>query len=230
MEKENTTQLKNIFKCAGIIILFLFFSSFFFGLLNINPEAISDKTYIIYLACSNAILLAIFLWIYRKTIIRDAKSYFKDFGTNIETSFKYWVAGFGIMVISNLFITFVLNKTIAGNEQQVRSFINISPLLMIFDVVIYAPITEELTFRKSIKDAIKSKWAYVIISGFIFGWLHIMSYINSFVDIIYIIPYASLGITFALLYYKTDNIFSTIIMHSMHNGFAILVYLLGALL
>ena len=56
------------------------------------------------------------------------------------------------MATSNIIITFVLKQTIAGNKELVRSYIDTSPLLMIFSTVIYAPICEELTFRKSIKE------------------------------------------------------------------------------
>lgn len=226
---DNKSIMK-ILKCVGIIFLFLFFSYFFFGIFNINPAKISDEKYIIYLFISNLILLGIFVLIYHKSLIKDAKEYFSDFGKNIETSFKYWLIGFGIMAISNLFITFVLKKSIAGNEDLVRSYISTMPILMIIDVVVLAPFLEELTFRKSIREAINSKWCYVLMSGIIFGWMHIASYIGSFGDLVYLIPYSALGISFALLYYRTDNIFSTIMMHAMHNGFAVLVYLLGALI
>lgn len=132
------------------------------------------------------------------------------------------------MYISNLFITFVLNKQLAGNEETVRNYLITLPLLMTFDAAICAPINEELTFRKSFKEIFPSKWVFVIMSGLIFGSLHVASYIETFSDIIYLIPYSALGIAFALLYYKTDNIFSSITMHSIHNLLASLLVLLGA--
>lgn len=220
----------NILKSIGIILLLLLFSSFFFIILNIDPNKISDKKYIIYLTISNIILLAIFIYIYRKTLVKDFKTFFKNFSENMETSIKYWLIGFLIMIASNLFITYILNKTIAGNEEEIRSYINIMPLLMIFNTVIYAPITEELAFRKSIKDVTNNKWLYVLTSGLIFGLLHIISYINNVSDLVYLIPYGALGITFALLYYKTNNIFSTIMMHAIHNSLAVIVYLIGVFL
>lgn len=223
-------KIKKIFKSIGIIFLLLLFSSIFFAFFNINPDSISDKKYVLYFTCSNFILLGIFVWIYRKTLINDAKSFFGNFNKNIDISLKYWVIGFAIMYVSNLFITFVLNKTIAGNEEAVRNYIDILPLFMIFDTVIYAPVAEELAFRKSIKDAISNKWLYVIISGALFGMLHIINYIEVISDLIYLIPYGALGISFALLYYKTDNIFSTITMHAMHNFMAIVIYLMGAII
>lgn len=105
----------------------------------------------VYYTLSNVLLLGIYFVIFSKTLIRDAKEYFKNFGKNFETSLKYWFIGYAIMIVSNLVISFVFKKTIAGNEEAVRSYINAFPLLMIFDVSVYAPFVEELTFRKSIR-------------------------------------------------------------------------------
>lgn len=224
-------KIKNIFKSIGMLLLLLFFSAFFFVIFNIDVNNISDKTYIIYLTLSNFILLGIFIIIYRKVLIEDAKKFFKNFDKNFEISLKYWIIGLVIMIVTNYIITFVLHKTIAGNEEQVRSYIDIMPILMIINTVIYAPFSEELTFRKSFKDVISNKWLYVITSGILFGLAHVITYINNITDLIYIIPYAALGGAFALLYYKTDNIYSSIMMHGLHNLITIVFYLLvGALL
>lgn len=221
-------KLLNILKSIGIILLMLMFTSIFFSILNIDPSNITDKEYIFYLTLSNIALIIIYFLIYRKTLIKDFKKYIKNFSDNFTLGLKYWLIGFIIMVVSNLIITFVLDKGLAGNEQEVRSYIDSFPIFMIFNTVLYAPLTEELTFRKSIKDAISNKWFYVLTSGLIFGMLHIISYITTPLDLIYLIPYSALGISFALLYHKTDNIFSTITMHAMHNLLAVIVYLLGA--
>lgn len=223
-------KILNILKSISMIFLVLFFSSIFFAILNINLDTITDKEYIFYLTLSNITLIIIYILIYQKTLVKDFKNFTKNLITNLETSLKYWLIGFIIMIVSNLVITFILNKGIAGNEQDVRNYIDAFPLFMLFNTVIYAPLTEELTFRKSIKDAINNKWLYIIISGLVFGMLHIASYITTPIDLVYLIPYGALGISFAMLYYKTDNIFSTISMHAMHNLLAVIVYMLGAFL
>lgn len=223
-----TNKILNILKSIGIIFLMLLFTSIFFIVFNIDPNNITNKQYMIYVTISNIILLGIYILIYRKTLITDLKKYKDNFKYYIEESLKYWAIGFGIMVISNLFITVILNKGIAGNEQEVRNYIDNFPLYMIFSTVIFAPITEELTFRKSIKDAISNKWFYILTSGLIFGMLHTISYITNWTDLVFLIPYSSLGIAFAFLYHKTDNIYCSITMHAMHNLLAVIVYLLGA--
>ena len=106
----------------------------------------------------------------------------------------------------------------------VREMLNLSPLYMTFQILIYAPLTEELIFRKSIRDIFNNKIIYAIISGIIFGGLHAITSITNLTSLLYLIPYCSLGIVFGLLYAKTDNIFSTITAHIFHNFLALLVY------
>ena len=228
MKNKIINKILMILKSISIILLLLLSSSIFFSILGINPNNISDKTYTLYLALSELLLMIILFIIYRKTITEDFKKFKEDINGNLELAFRYWAIGFSIMLISNLFISLILGKTISGNEEVVRSYIDSSPLLMAISTVIFAPINEELTFRKSIRDALKNKWVYALTSGIIFGGLHIISYINTPLDLIYLLPYSSLGISFALLYYKTNNIFSSISMHTMHNLLSIIIYLLGA--
>ena len=131
-----------------------------------------------------------------------------------------------IMMISNIIISLFTNN-LAANEQAVREMIDKYPLYMAFQVMLYAPISEEIIFRKSIDKIFKNKYLYIFISGLIFGGLHVISSITSLVDCLYLLPYCSLGFVFALLYKNTNNnIFSTITAHAFHNTLALLLYLI----
>ena len=219
-------KTKKILKSIGLILLLICFPSLMLTLFKVDTKTISDKAYLIYLSLSELILLIIYISIYYKTLVKDFKSYIKNLSKNFETSFKYWLVGFIIMIISNLIISLLLKQEITDNEKIIRNYINISPLLMLFSTVIYAPICEELTFRKSIRETTNNKWLYAITSGTIFAFLHVVSSLTTPLSIIYIVPYASLGIAFALLYYKTDNIFSSISVHAMHNFISVMIYII----
>ena len=54
---------------------------------------------------------------------------------------------------------------------------------------------------------------------------HVISSVTDIVSLIYLVPYCSLGIAFGLLYAKSDNIFSSIVVHALHNFLALLLYL-----
>ena len=218
---------KKIFVVLKVFILLLLLLTFKSIFISFFPNNLNNILKVIIFLISDLIVIGILLIVYRKTLIKDFKSYFKDFLNNFEQSFKYYIIGLAIMIISNLIIVVFINNQIASNEESVRSLIDIVPLYMIFSVSIYAPITEELIFRKGIREIFNNKYLYIISSGIIFASMHLASENLSLNTLLYIIPYSSLGITFAYTYYKTNNIFSTIMLHSFHNIMAIILYLIG---
>ena len=220
-------KLKNIIKTLGLFILFFTISAIPILIFNIDITKFTTLDALLYTFFCNITFLIIIIACYIKTLKKDFKSFFKNFINNFEESFKYYLIGVAIMIISNLIITLVLGGGVGENEELVRSYIDIAPLLMFVEVAIYAPFAEELLFRKSIRDLIKNKWIYILVSGGIFGALHVTG-INSMFDLLYLIPYCSLGFTFAFIYSKTDNIFSTITIHSMHNAVTLILYFIGA--
>lgn len=222
-------KLITILKVLGLFLLFFSISSIPVILFNIDLSKLNDIELLIYSFLCNIVFLIIIVLCYFKTLKKDFKPFFKNFLNNFEESFKYYFIGLIIMIVSNLIITFVFEGGVAENEEMVRSFIDLAPLLMFFEVSIYAPFAEELLFRKSIREIFKNKWLYILASGFIFGSLHIVS-IESFVDLLYLIPYCSLGFAFAYTYTKTDNIYSTITIHAMHNSITMILYFIGATL
>ena len=87
------------------------------------------------------------------------------------------------------------------------------------------PFTEEMIFRKSLRNCFNNKVLYILLSGLIFGSMHLLS-ASSIVELVFLIPYSSLGCVFAYMYYKTDNIFVPMTFHMMHNTIIVLNYIL----
>lgn len=225
---KKSKEIFNIFKICLLILLVLFYSSIPIYLFKIDFNNLSLTMQVIYyLICDITFMMIIFL-IYHNTFIKDFKKYFKDFKNNFEISFKYWFAGFIIMIVSNLIIAIFFKGANANNEKCVRDMINTVPMYMLFAVSIYAPFVEELVFRKGFREIFNSKYVYIIMSGVVFGSLHVLSSITAPIDLLYLIPYSALGISFASLYYKTNNIMSSMIMHSLHNTMAALIYIFGS--
>ena len=101
------------------------------------------------------------------------------------------------------------------------------PLYMCFSSVIMAPFIEEITFRKTFRNIISNGYLFIIVSGFIFGLVHISNVGNTLEEFLMIIPYILMGISLSYIYYKSDNIFTTIIIHSIHNLILLLIQLIG---
>lgn len=220
------SKILYILKSLGLIFLLLCFQIIPLLFLDIDISKLSTTNKIIYNLICDILLIIIFILIYKKDIIKDFKNFFnKKIFKNLKVALKYWGLGLIIMISTNLIIGIITNGALAQNEESVRSLIDKSPLFMLFELMIYAPITEELIFRKSIREITDNKYIYPLLSGLIFGLLHILSSYKNPLTLLYIIPYGSLGYIFAKLYQKTNNIFSTITIHSLHNTITLILYL-----
>ena len=218
-----------------IFILLLLGMSYFpyipMKIFNLDYENFTQSMKIIYMVVCDIGFMIIMYMLYRDTLKDNFKKYFKNFGESFEKSFKYYFIGLIGMIVTNYLIYFFFKGASANNEETIREMIKLYPAYMVFSVSIYAPFVEELIFRKSIKDMILvcgdnkiNKYIYIITSGLIFSSLHVLGMVTSNLDYLYIIPYLSLGLAFSSLYYKTDNIFSSISMHMLHNTATVILY------
>ncbi len=128
-----------------------------------------------------------------------------------------YIIGFIVMIISNMFIIYILNMGQATNEVQLNNLYDIYPVYIIVATCFLGPFIEEMVFRFALRKIIRNDKAFIILSGLLFGMLHVVFNMNSAIDLLYVIPYGSLGCAFAYMYVKTDNIWNTIGIHTLHN-------------
>ena len=191
-------------------------------MLKIDLNTLSLSTQIALMVIGDLFVSIMLFLIYRKYLIEKWHDFKKNFNNYFETGVKVWLIGLGIMWVCNFILAEFSPVKEAINENQVQTIITTSPILAMMLTTIFAPINEEIIFRKSIQDFIKNKWLFIIVSGLIFGYLHVSSS-ESLFDFLYIIPYGALGGAFAYLLSKTNNIYTTILMHMLHNGILTLI-------
>lgn len=176
----------------------------------------------------------IIFFIVRKEIIEQFKNLLKNHKEIIKKGLKYWGYGLLVMIGSNLIISSLVNN-IPVNEQVARESLIEFPLYAIPVTILIGPILEEIIFRFALKKAFNKKIPYALCSAFIFGLLHVLTAIDEFTianilenikEFLYIIPYGSLGYFFACAYYETENLFSSIVPHILHNTISVLLVLL----
>ena len=155
---------------------------------------------------------------YYDSLVEDLKKFKENKSELFDTSFKIWSVGLILMAVFNIIINHFSPNELANNEEAIRSYINVSPFIMFISTAIAAPLVEELVFRKSFRVMFKNNAAFVLISGIVFGALHVIFSIENAYDYLYLLPYCSLGLAFSYMYYKTDNIWCPITMHAIHNG------------
>lgn len=226
-------EAKKLIKTTGTLILF--FCSSLFGYIPITLLGISIDhiTPIVntYITCFSDVCVALILiFMYYDDLKKGFYKAKENFNAFFDFNLKIWIVGFIGMMASNLLINVFAPSAVAGNENAVQGMIDISPFIMLFTAGIIAPIVEELTFRKSLQDIIKNKTVFIIVSGIVFGLLHVVFAYESMIDFLYVIPYSCLGISFAVMVSKTDNICSSIFMHFLHNSGIILLSILTGMI
>ena len=217
-------KIKNIIICL-LIILSMFVSTYYISMFLgfISNDEIQNLI-------ANLIYLIILIYIFRKEIFFSFKNIKGNFKKILNIGFKYWSLGIFIMIVSNLVINlFIFKGSIAENEEMARSIIIASPIYGFISSVIIAPFLEEIIFRVSLKRVFNNKYIYAVFSGIIFGLMHAISGSPTWLDLVYIIPYGALGFAFGLMYAETDNVFTSVIMHTLHNlmSFSLVFILLG---
>ncbi|MBR1718013.1 MAG: CPBP family intramembrane metalloprotease [Bacilli bacterium] len=226
-------RLKEIF--LGIIALLTYFvlsmtESLPFELAGVDIQNISTNIKLLYMFIYEVLILCLILLIFNKKIKKDFDDILKNHKTYYSKSIKYYLVGLIIMVFSNTILALLTNGGIAGNEETVRAMFKMSPVYMYISAVLFAPVVEELVFRQGIRNICGKNIIFIIVSGFLFGGLHVMSSISTTLDLFYIIPYSALGVVFAIMLYKTDNIFVSMGFHFMHNGILMAIQLMTFLI
>lgn len=229
MKLNKYINIKNLIKLIILFLLFYFSKIFQYIpiiIFNMNIKTLTPEVKILLNLFSHLFLLVILLIIYRK----DLKVYFKRMKKNIfktlDNSLKYYLLGILGMIITNLLIAFLFKESGADNERLVQNMITSSPYIMLITAGIIGPIIEELIFRKAFMDAFKSKWLFILLSGLIFGAMHVIGTSSNLSGYLYLIPYASLGLSFAYMDYEENNVLPSIIMHIIHNSLLVMISIL----
>ncbi|MCR6097773.1 CPBP family intramembrane metalloprotease [Salipaludibacillus agaradhaerens] len=103
------------------------------------------------------------------------------------------------------------------NTQVIVDIANAVPLMIIV-VAVFVPIMEELVFRKVIFGSLYPRfgfWISALASGLIFAVVHM--------EFEHLLVYASMGVVFAYLYWKTKRIIVPILAHVGVNSFVMIV-------
>ncbi|MBP3461550.1 MAG: CPBP family intramembrane metalloprotease [Bacilli bacterium] len=222
--KKFINYLVNALLGFGCIFIYFFISDleiYFLSLFGIDYTELSTSFKIIYLIIWEIVTICLIALLLNKKLSKDFENMKKNHKQYFKKYFKFWLIAVAIMMISNLFINFFLDNGISSNEETLREMFKISPIYIFFSSVIYAPFVEELVFRQSIKNIIPNKIIFIIVSGLIFGGLHIVSGYSGLTDLLYLIPYCAPGFAFAYILADSDNIFISIALHFMHNGILI---------
>lgn len=194
-------------------------------LLLLGVNKLSTPLKLVVALIYDLLLLMIIIFIYLKTIVKDYNNFKSNIKYYIDNYFKYFFLNLGLMMLSNIIIINITSINNSTNQEYITNLLGKYPLYTIVATILIAPITEELMFRLNIRKIFKSDKLFIIMSGLIFGALH-LTVATSFKELLFIIPYSIPGIIFAYTLTKSKNIFVPISLHTMHNTLMILLQLL----
>lgn len=206
-------DLINFSKIFGLFILYVFLENIptiIIKGLGINGSLAKS---IIMLSFS-ILTLVLFILIFIKDFKKDIKKYNENDKEIFFDTLKLWAFGLLIMIFSNTIINLITGG-IANNESINREIADKYYIYAFPAMVIIAPIIEEIIFRLSVRKAVKNKYLFPLLSAVLFGLVHVIG--TSGLELLYIIPYGSLGFIFAYIYQKHDTIIAPISAHIIHN-------------
>ena len=181
---------------------------------------------------SEMLFICVLFLLYYKDLIKEFKLYIKNFKKNVPVMVKYYILGVLIMIMGNLLVSYIIGD-VSSNESTVRETLFAFPVYTMLSIMIVAPLSEELVFRKSIDPLFKNKWIYAVVCGLLFGGAHLLAGEFKLINLLYLIPYGGLGFAFALMNRETKTTFSSITMHCIHNTatglLLLLTYSMGVL-
>ena len=157
----------------------------------------------------------------------ELKDNVKTFKTDLKNN---WVK---MLIITTLLTTalYISNYLIVNymgnfseNEIISRNQLMSSPALMGFVLVILGPIVEEMIYRLPYIRVEKHKLLNYFIYSLIFALAHI-AFTNGIKEFIYLIPYMFLSLSIGYNFYKTGNIYMSMIVHILNNFINVMVLL-----
>lgn len=216
-------KFKKISLFIILFLLFLFNNLFYLiplNLLNLDYENLTVINQTLLSIFSNLVLVLIVCIIYRKYLKVKFKEFFKkkNFASFFDLGSKWWFLGLILMAVSNLLIAYFTPIKEANNEVLVQEMLKTTPILSFISATFIAPFLEEMLFRKSFGDIFDNKKIMPFMSGLVFGLLHVIFSLQSYWDLLYIIPYGALGFGFAMALKESDNVLVPITFHTIHNG------------
>ena len=214
----------------GLLGIFLFFA-IQIGFQIVFYDILVQKNFLvnnILLLIMEFALMSILILMNRKKLKNDYADFNENHKKYLKYGFKLWFIGLIIMMISNVIIA-GMTKGLASNEESNRQLMLQYPIYIVISTMMLAPFNEELTFRGNFKDAFKNKKVFILFTAFVFASVHVLNGITSPLELLYYIPYGALSIAFGKIYMETDNIYTTMVIHSVHNSLSIILLVIAYL-
>ncbi len=174
------------------------------------------------------VFLIVSLIVFRKPFLSAIEDLKKNWQKHILWTEIFTLVAFVLMVASSVILeVFGVEKSI--NETAWDVAIAECGILQILVVCVLGPVVEEVFYRGILFEALRGKKnrlvrniAAVIISSVIFAFSHVSLTHFTVADLLANIPVLMAGLAYSTLYWKTENILCTILVHMVINIIGVL--------
>ncbi len=213
MTEKEKISYPNVDQSWGILGIMILMSCLFGPVFIFLPDFIGKElSFLLYYLLATG---ASFLIFHRR---RKERTGFNSYNFSLSTPKIIGLVSIGVIAIQTGLVSPIVNL-IPMSESIKQMFLEFSNLKGIFSfiaVVIAAPILEELIFRGIILDGLLRRYSPVksiLLSSVLFGIIHLNPW--------QFISAMTLGIFSGWVYYRTNKLILSIIIHSANNLFAI---------
>lgn len=203
-----------LFTTIFLFVLRVFLLSPFIS--TLKDEVISEI--IVY----TILIVAIFI-IERKTLIKQLKSFKKDVKNKWLNVLIVTVS----LLVAEYFINLLLihiTKANPSGQDLLQVFLKRNIFTFILYSCLFIPILESLFYYYPYKNISNKKLGFVF-SAIVFAAFHMLN-ANHLIELLYIIPYSLMALSFGYGLYKTNNIYVTILIHIINNIVAVMLLLI----
>lgn len=172
-----------------------------------------------------------FLLVDRQAFAYDFQRFRKNWKNLLGQIATGFLMVYAALLIAQLILIELGVQETSQNELTIQGLFQANPIqlvLLFLLLCVFTPITEEVVFRKILYNYVQPRTGHVvaiIISGAVFGLMHVIAY----QDFIQSIPYIFMGLIFGLIYYRSKkNIFVTMGVHFLNNLMSFVIYALMA--
>lgn len=235
MNKDKIYDIVRLLTCLVFFFSIGSLTNLIFKVFNFDKNNMNVFDNVLYSFVVSLFLFILLFFMYKDTIKKD----FYIFRNNKKTYINYTVKMFIIFIIVKYFVGIIcslimnfmgIDSTymVSNNQNLIEQYVKNAPILMFISVSILGPFYEECIFRLGFRKVIDNKFAYIIISGTLFGILHVFPLnegVTLPIGLIQSVSYVVMGCFFSYIYYKNNNIFISIILHFLNNFISVLLML-----
>jgi len=219
---DKTLTLKQI-----VLLMVVYFGGYLFVFQGLILGMVSDNNYMIVNIIGSLLCMILMILISFKYLNQQFQIFKQKKGQSIGLAFITIVYLYVAAMIFNLLVVVKMNLGQADNQINNELFMKFDMIGFMLNSLIVAPFMEEMIFRGCIFHKVWKKInapCGFIASGLVFGFMHIVASLisGSWNNVIYILLYGSCGALLCYPFYKSENIYASMICHMTYNLLGVL--------